>query len=87
MKSDPDNIRAKAKKKLEEIGDNSPKAQKTIYEYMIREAGYDGYWVADQSLGLSAAVFVPLTPSSSSTEGRVNKAKKTTSNPFDSLSL
>ena len=63
MKSEPDNIRSKAKKKLEEIGDNSPKAQKTIYEYMIREAGYDGYWVADQSLGLSAAVFVPLTPS------------------------
>jgi hypothetical protein len=58
-----------------------------VYIKLISDAGFTGYWSKKGPNGITAAVFTTMTPSSSSTEGRVNKAKKTTSNPFDSLSL
>ena len=32
----------------------------SLYEHLIKDAGYDGYWIKDDQIGMVAAVFTPV---------------------------
>ncbi|MCP4127349.1 MAG: hypothetical protein GY753_09835 [Gammaproteobacteria bacterium] len=56
--ADPDGLQDKANSWVQD----KPGHPASVYERMVHEAGYIGYWVNDPGIGMVAAVFEPTNP-------------------------